>query len=162
MANFYHESCRSQKEVMWMLIKGNIILQLPCKRNAMLTLRNTQLCFPYLLLRWNQSPWNHRASDAPIYHLDACSQQVYGVRKYHKKNLSRECLISFQRSDAPLSFKVMGQHDFNLMFTFKPIRIQCQHCQVVLLLVETFAEGQNFNSAGKNQKVLTLVTFQLF
>ena len=39
----------------------------------MLTLRNSHFCFPYLLLRWNQSPWNHRVSDASIYHLSRCT-----------------------------------------------------------------------------------------
>ena len=33
------------------------------------------------------------------------------------------------------------------MLNFKPITIQRQHYQAVLLLVEKFAEGQNFNCA---------------
>ena len=64
----------------------------------------------------------------------------------------------------------MGQHDFNLKLTFKPIMIKCQYCQYLLLLVEKFAEGQNFNCAiiqqftgmpEKNQTVLTSVICQL-
>ena len=107
MATFYHESCRSQKEVMWMIIKGNLILQKHCKRNAMLTLRNIQLCFPYLLLRWNQSPWNHRASDAPIYHLSLCTRirfcenlsdpTIFHLNHYFHLHVC-PCFCSFVRS----------------------------------------------------------------